>query len=229
MTALIVLGCIALVFFLIGLVPIGADIAYDAEGFRLGVRVWLFTIRLGGGPKKEEAPKKADKKKEEKPKVKKAKKRPSLWVIKSLLKNGFGVLCRFTADLRVEVLRIHFTSAFPDPAVTAMAYGAAGTAMDGLMRVGKGKIRFSDLRADVDFDRGSPEIDFRILVHITVGRSFGAALRFGVCFLRDLVREKRKEKRDGRASDQRDDGRRDGEDQNDGGLEHRGGRAYRYA
>ena len=234
MKALIVLGCIALALFLIGCIPVGADVAYDPEGLRLGVRIGPFTLRLGGKPEKEKKPRKEKKpkeakKKEEKPAEKKPRKLPSAAIILSLLKNGCDLLCRFIAGLRVEFLRIHFVSAFEDPSVTALAYGMAGTAMDGLMRLGKGRIRFTDLRAEVDFDRGSPVIDFRVLVHITVGRVVGAALRFGAGFLCDLLREKRKEKKNGRASHRRNDERRDGEDPDDGGLEHRGGRAYRYA
>ena len=226
MTALIVIGCIAASLFLIGLIPVGADAAFDGNGFRLGVRVGVFSIRLGGEKKSRE---KASDKKKEKPKDKKKKKLPSPSLILSLLKNGYALLCRLIAGLRVDVLRLHFTSGFEDPSLTAMAYAAAGTAMDGLMRVGRGRVRLTDLKADVDFDRTAPLIDFHILVHITIGRVAGAALRFGAGLLRDLMCEKRKERKDGKSSDRRDHGKRNGQDPGDGGLEHGGGRTDRDA
>ena len=229
MKALIVIGIILLVFFLIGLIPVGADVSYEDGKLKLGVRIWRFTILLGGGKKSRKEPKEPKEKKKKEPVPKKAKKKPPLWLVLSLIKNAYALLCRLVAGLRADIRKLHFTSAFEDPSVTAMAYAAAGTAMDGLMRVGGGRIRCSDMRADVDFDSDSPVIDLRIAVHITIGRVFAAAARFGVGVLRDLMAEKRKERKHGKSSDRRDDGRSDGQDPEHGGFEHGGGGAHHYA
>ena len=226
MKALIVIGIILLVFFLIGLIPVGADVSYEDGELRLGVRIWRFTIRLGGGKKSRNEPKE---KKEKEPGQQKKKKKLPLWLILSLIKNAYALLCRLVAGFRADIRRLHFTSAFEDPSVTAMAYAAAGTAMDGLMRVSGGRIRCSDMRADVDFDCSSPVIDLRVAVHITIGRVLSAAARFAVGVLRDLMAEKRKERKHGKSSDRRDVGRSDGQDPKHGRLEHGGGGARNYA
>ena len=171
---------------LIGLIPVGAEAAYDGDGFRLTMRIWFFRVRLGGNKreaaensKESEAPDRSGRKKEKSSRGRGDK----LSLVRKLAKHGFKTLCRLVSRLRVDVLRLHFTSAFSDPAVTAMAYAAAGTAMDGLMRVGRGHIAFSDMMADVDFDSDSPTIDLLLVVRLRVGRIVAEALRFGVCFL----------------------------------------------
>ena len=229
MTALYVVGSIVLIFLLIGRVPVGIDAAYDSDGFRLGLRIWIIRIALG---KKSGKTKKSAGEKEEKPeeqKERKQKKKPSFGFIMSLLRNGLDLIGGLITGLYVDVLKLHFTAAFADPSDTALAYAAAGTVMDALARVGRGHIRFSDLRADVDFESAEPIIDFHIVVHITVGRSVREALRFGAAVLRDLVVEKRKEKKNGKSSSQGTDRRSDGQDPWDGGHEYDGGGAHRYA
>ncbi len=193
MKALIVIGIILLVLLLVGLIPVGAEAEYDDDGFRLKVRVGPLRLRLGGREEKQKK-ERADKKKKEPAEPeeeKKKKKLPSLELIKIALKRGYAFLCRLVSRFRVDVLKLHFTSAFDDPYVTAMAYAAAGTAMDGLLRVGKGHISFSDLRADVDFDRASPSVDLRVALHIRICQLVHEGLGFAFGFLIDFLRFKR--------------------------------------
>ena len=195
MKALIVIGIIALVLFLIGRIRVGAEVVYDDRGFRLAVRFWCFRIQLGSREKKpgkkQEKKKASDESEEEE--IKKEKKRPPLSLLFSAAKHGYRMLCRLVSGLRIDVLKLHFTSAFEDPAVAALAYGAAGTAMDALQRIGGSHIVCSDMRADVDFDGSVPRYDFRIGARLRIGRLLGAALRCGFGILIDLLREKRKE------------------------------------
>ena len=202
MKALIVIGIIALAVFLIGLIRVGAEAAYDEQGFRFSVRFGLFRIRLGGGSKP--AKKKEDKNKSEESEEKEPKKGrrlPPLSLLFSAAKHGYAMLCRLVSSVRVDVLKLHFTSAFDDPAVAALAYGAAGTAMDALRRIGGSRIVCSDMRADVDFDSYVPRCDFRIGARISIGRIVGSVLRCGFGILIDLLREKRKEHNHGKSSD----------------------------
>lgn len=197
MTALIVIGVILLVFVLIGRIPVGVDASYDGTVFRLAARVWLFSIRLGGKekkpPKKE---KRAKKKKEKEPAEEKSKpkrKLPPLPLLKSLAENGFHMLLRLLSRIRTELLKIHFTAAFPDPAVTALIYGAAGTAMEGLVRAGGKNLRRTDLRAEADFDGGAAVIDARLLATIRIHQILSAGAVFGFGFLRDYLRYKKED------------------------------------
>ncbi len=220
MTALIVIAAVALVLLLIGLIPVGVDAAWDGA-LTLAVRAGPLSFRIGGkgdkpadGDGEEKAEKKAGKKrkKKKKPEDGERPKRglPPTPVLKSIVRRGWRALCRLVASLRVDVLRVHFTSAFGDPYTTAMAYAAAGTAMEGLLRAGGGHIRFSDLRADVDFDADSPVIDGRVRVTIRIFRAVGAALRLGFGVLWDYLRYIREVKRNGKQRDRKHDGRRDG-------------------
>lgn len=209
MKALMVIGSIVFVLLLIALIPVGAEAVYDDDGFQLKLRLWFLRLRLGGKKKRsggENTGHKGDKAPEQE---KKKKKLPPMGMIKIVVKRGYALLCRLVSRFRVEVLRLHFTSAFEDPAVTAMAYAAAGTAMDGLLRVGKGHITFSDLRADVDFDGRSPRVDMRIAIRVRIGQLVGEGLGFACGFLRDFMKI-RKELNDGKSSDRGYDGRSDG-------------------
>lgn len=191
MRALIVISIIVFVLFLIGLIRVGAEAAYDDRGFRLAMRFGFFRIRLVGREKanKGSRRKAAEASAEAKPK----KKLPSLSLLRCFARHAFELLCRTVRDLRVDVLKLHFTAAFDDPAVTAMAYGAAGTAMEALQRIGGDHIVCSDMRADADFDGREPRYDFRVGVRMRIGRLLGSAFRFGFGILFDVLREKRKE------------------------------------
>lgn len=194
MKALIVIGIIALVLFLIGLIRVGAEAVYDDRGLRLAVRFWCFRIQLGGGdrrPKKKKEKKESAESEEKEPEKKR--KLPPLPLMFSAAKHGYRLLCRLVSGLRIDVLKLHFTSAFDDPAVAALAYGAAGTAMDALQRIGGSRIVCSDMRADIDFDGSEPKCDFQIGARLRIGRLLGAALRCGFGILIDFLLDKRKE------------------------------------
>lgn len=194
MTALYIVGGIIALAALICAIPAGVEAKFDDNGFSFAARVWFVSIRLGGG-KKEKSPNK-----EKKPKAEKKPLRedgetadkpkaslPALPVLKMLAKRGFRMLGRIVSAIRVDTLRIWFTSAFDDPATAAMAYGAAGTAMETLLRLGEERIAHPDLRADVDFEASEPRLEFLLRLTIRVGRLLGAVLGFGFGFLRDFI------------------------------------------
>lgn len=198
MKTLIVIGVAAFVLFLIGMIRVGAEASFDDRGFRFAVRFWFIRIQLGGKDKPNKKKKEkntSDGSEEEEPKKKK--KPPPVTMLLSAAKRGYALLCRLVSGLRVDVLKLHFTSAFDDPAAAALAYGAAGTAMDALSRIGGDHIVCSDMRADIDFDGSVPRYDFQIGARLRIGRLLGAALRFGFGVLIDLLLEKRKEKKYG--------------------------------
>ena len=187
-----VLCVILAVLLLLGLIPVGVDAGWNEEGLKLFLRVWRFSLRLGGGKKASgDREKKEEDRNTDVKARKRTKRRPSLTTLRMLAENGYRTLCRLLSRLRVELLRIHFTAAWDDPALTAMAYGAAGTAMEGLLAIAGERIGKADLRADADFDRGSPKLDFRIRLTIRVFRLIGSLLGFGCRVLRDMIRLKK--------------------------------------
>ena len=191
MKALLILGVVALILILIGLIPLGVDAAWRENDLTVALRIWLFRLRLGG--RKEKKPKENGTAEASADQPKKEKKRPSRPLIRILAENGCRTLFRLVSRHRTDLLRVHFTSAFPDPAATALAYGAAGAVMEGILNAGGARIRHRDLRADVDFQRSEPEIDARICVTVRVYQILGEALRFGYGFLRDYIRNKRED------------------------------------
>ena len=198
-----VLGILALVLVLLGFLPLGADVAWNGE-LSLAVRVGFFSLRLGERKpsKTKDEPKTAE---EVPPPEKEKKKRrlPPMPLIRSLLHRGYRLLCGVLSHAWTDRLRLHFTAAFSDPALTAMAYGAAGTAMDGLLHVGGKRIRHPDLWAEVDFDSGTPSLDLRFCFVIRLGLIVTEAVRFGFGFLKDFLRYKKQEgrKSNGKSSD----------------------------
>lgn len=200
MTALYILGVIAALIALLCLIPVGAEIRYDEAGFALAVRAGSVSVRIGGrGQEKEKKPKKQKPEKPREPKPEKPRKKgglPPFPVLKMLAEHGFRTLGRIVSRLHVDVLKIHFVSAFDDPAAAAMAYGTAGTAMEVLLSLGGGRIRRADLRADVDFDSSTPRLDFMLRLTIRIGGLLGAALRFGFGFLRDYLPYRRQERKE---------------------------------
>lgn len=189
MTALYIIGGIVLLFVLIGHIPAGAEAALDEYGFSLYVRAGPVRISLGGKGEKPEKKGKSAAEQGDKP-AETEKKKPRLppWpLMKSLAKRGLGLLFRLVRRFRFTLLRLHFTAAFPDPCDTAMAYAAAGTAMDMLKSTGSGRIEKADLRAEADFDSEETRIDFRACLTIRIGAFVGQVLRFGVGLLKDYL------------------------------------------
>lgn len=193
MRALLVWGIVLAALCLLGFLPVGADVRYDDAGLRLGIRLGPFSLTLGKRKPAEETEKRPEKEKTEKEKT--GKKKPggrrlglTPGLVLCLLRRAVRLLARLIAALRVEVLRAHFTAAFDDPAATALVYGAVGTAMEGLSRLSRGRVRLTDLRADADFD-AAPVIDLRVLARLSLGRLLTSVLAFAGGALKDFLRE----------------------------------------
>jgi hypothetical protein len=196
-TAWIVVLCLVLALVGLGCIRLGAELTYE-EGFSFAGRIGGLTLRLGR--KKSKTPEKEpSSEKKDPPETEKKKRRglPPWPVLKILGKNGYNTLCRLVSRLQVDELKIHFTAAWDDPAVTAMAYSAAGVAMEGLLRVGGRRITHADLLADVDFDSGRPVLALHLRLSLRVYQLLGAAGRFGFGFLKDFIKLKIKQKKDG--------------------------------
>lgn len=189
MTGWIAAGCVLLALTALGLLPLGVDAAYEAGGFRLHLRAGPVAIAVYPREKKEKKPKKPRGKGEAAPEdeapADKKKPRPSGPMIKALIARGYEALCRLVRRVRVDVLRLHFTAAGADPYSGAMAYGAAGLAMEGLLRAADGRIAHPDLRADVDFDLEKPKISGQIRLTVRLHRLLGIGIGFGIGVLKD--------------------------------------------
>ena len=205
MTALIILGIILLFFVFLLSLKATVTIAY-ADELTLSVRVLCFKIRIlpkkeKKGPrsmskKKAEklrlkAKKKAQKKreaakaKEEAKRQKKeaAKKRPKksmseiLDTISMVRSIAAEVIRRFFKHLRIDVARVHVKVATGDAATTAVAYGAACTALNMLLPVLSQVKNFSlprekDFSVEPDFLGETPTLDVKLSFSLRVWHLF---------------------------------------------------------
>lgn len=215
MTALMIIGCILLFFIFLLSLKATITIAY-ADELTLSVRVLCFKLQLfpkkeKKGPRsmskkkaeriREKARKKAKKKreaalaKEEEKKKKKeaAKTKPkksmaeildTMTMIRSIVAE---VIRRFFKHLRIDVARVHVKVATGDAATTAVAYGAACTALNVLLPVLSEVKNFSlpsekDFSVEPDFLGDTPTLDVKLSFSLRVWHvlhvAFGALRKF---------------------------------------------------
>ncbi len=177
MTGWAVFGIVIPSLVLLGAIPVGVDASWGQGTFSLKIRVGPFPFRAL--PKRPESGKRRHKipfpgKDKEEPV------RLPLPVLKALVLRGCDALCRAVRRARVDTLRIRYTAAGPDPYEAALAYGAAGTAMEGLLALAGGRIADPDLRADVEVDGGEQTVaDAGFRIAAEGGRAGGFRSRCG--------------------------------------------------
>ncbi|MBR1842233.1 MAG: hypothetical protein IJ788_03040 [Oscillospiraceae bacterium] len=187
MTALIVIGIILLIFFLIAIIPVGVRVGYDKTGFSLDI-VAAF-IKIGILPPKEKKPKAekpkpekptedkpGEEKTEEKPKEEKPQEKPehdlggTVELAMTALRAVGDTLTRLRRKLTVDCIKLRYTSACDDPADAAINYGRAVAAINGLSPfVSKFlRIKKRDYTVLVGFDGGGDKVlvDAQITIRI---------------------------------------------------------------
>lgn len=141
MTALKVIGIILLLFLLIALLRVGAEVRF---GDALTVKLRIGPLRLTVLPAKEKKPKKAKKKKpqpesdaEAAPEKKRALPKFALSELRDLVStvlSALGAMLRKTCKrMRIDPLEVYVTLGGSDPADIAQRYGYASAAMWALM------------------------------------------------------------------------------------------------
>ena len=182
-------------FFLIGCIPVGADVSY--LGGVLTVKAKIGLLRLTLLPKKPKKPQKQKKskksKKKPKPEKPKEKKKPQplsggISGVMELLQFACDTLGDLRRKLRMERLELHVRfGAGDDAAKTAISYGRAwaliGTMLPMLERIFVIKER--DIGAELDYNKEEKmTLDARLCITITIGRALALALRAGIRFLK---------------------------------------------
>ncbi len=114
-----------------------------------------------------------------------------------LLENGGRTLCRIIEGMRVELLRIHYTAAGPDPYDAVMAYGQMGELMEAFRHLAGDRIEQTDFHTDVDFNGDRPVLDGRIRLQAALGHILIAAFGFGTGLLRGYSEYRRTAKTEG--------------------------------
>lgn len=178
MTGWLFPGGVVLLLILIGLIPLGLELIGRDGAFRLGLCVGAFPVARKSAATASDGGKR---------------RLPKGPILQIILKNGYPILCRLLSLGRVEVLRLHFTAAFADPSTAAMAYAAAGVALDALARLGQGRVKHMDVKAAVDFESDTPAVDMHLKCSCRLYRLLYLAVLFGWGFLRDYLRMKKED------------------------------------
>lgn len=209
MTALIIIGCILLFFVFLLSLKATITIAYTDE-VTLSVRVLFLKIKIlpkkeKKGPhsmsrrkaerirakarkkaqkKREAAKAKAEAKKQKKEAAKEKPKKSMSEILDTVsMVRGIAaeVIRRFFKHLRIDVARVKIKVATGDAATTAVAYGAACTALNILLPVLAQVKNFSlprekDFSVEPDFLGETPELDVKLSFSLRVWHLFSVAL-----------------------------------------------------
>ena len=200
MTALIVLGSLALVIVLIGLIPVGVNASFKEGVFRLNAKISAFKITILPRKKSEgKKPSKPKKEKKAKPKdTEKPKKKWSFDEILGLVKLALRALGRFGRKLRVDLLMFHYRVAGGDPFDAAMQYGYITAALGGVTPLldRAAAVKKQDLGVEIDFLAEKPVIEGELTLTIRIGGIVAVAAAAGIEYLklRKTLKQKQAEK-----------------------------------
>ena len=154
--------------------------------------------------------------------------RPDLLRMARMAELAVKLFSRAVGKMRVERLKVHVLSAFPEPYDTAMVYSLAGLSMQTVMLLAGDRIRELDLRSDLDFEGQRPVLNAAVHASLRLGRlaALGLAALYG---RRKILRACRKGCFAAAKGDRRAHGRRFGTDSEHGGCQHHGGFAHNNA
>lgn len=195
--ALIVL----LVLLAVLLIPFGACVRYDQEGFVAFLKVWLLRFQVypaaekkKGKEKKQEQTSGGQPSQPAEEKKDAPKKGGTLELIRAALPLVKPALVGLKKRLSVDHLDLHVTWAGTDPADVAMGYGCANAALGTLWAVidQSFKVKKSNLGVSVDFDAPSPTVYLNATVTLNLWKTLTLVLPLLVRFLRNYSRLKPK-------------------------------------
>ena len=181
MTAIAILSVLLLAAALLPLTPVRLGVCYDKGVFTVTGKAGPVPVRLFPRERVQTAERDADKD------ARKLTERVSPQVLRMLAACAFQAAARLLRRARIEVLRVRYTAAGPDPARAVMAYARAGIAMEAIA----GLVDCADLRADVDLEGGRSAFAGRIGIYLRLGTVLAAAFCFGIAFLRKYYQYKR--------------------------------------
>ena len=202
---LITLGILVL----LAILPLGAAVRYNSEGFSLKVIVGPVRIPVLPGKKKDPE---LEKKKKEAKKVKKTKKASSQPKKKEekpkkekggpitdflpIVKTALQLLNEFRKKLRIKRLKLKMIMAGDDPCDLAVNYGRANAAMGNLLPQLERcfVIKKRDIQVECDFESSQTLVIAHADVTITLGWLLGIVVFYGVRALKQYLQIKNKRK-----------------------------------
>ena len=185
MKALVIIGCILLVVWLISLVRVGGAVEYSAEGLTVRARLGLFSLRVF--PMREKKPPKKEKKKPNQPQEPPEPKRGGDFaLVREILPLAAEAAGRFKRKIRVDRIYLDFTAGASDPARAAMAFGYANAAVGMIWPLLEHNFNIRDrrIRTAVDFQLSSPILYLYAVCSLTVGQAVVLGVTLFLKFLK---------------------------------------------
>ncbi len=183
-------GVLALVIFLLGILPVGVNAVYSMDGAAIRLILGPVRLLLFPNPKKEKQPR------EKKPVTKKElpkKQKEQGGSVKDFYPL-VGMLLEFLGELRtklrVDYLQLKLILAGDDPGDLAINYGRAWAALGNLIPQLERAfvIKKRDMEVACDFEAASTKIYARIDVTITVARILSLGLRNGYHIIKEYLK-----------------------------------------
>ena len=182
---------VVIVLLLFLMLPAGVDAAYRQDALFLSIKLGPLRLRLLPAkdlPKAHGEKKKEKKKKDDKDGGKeKLKLRPGKDDILDGLRLVLGILSRFRRHLSVDLLRLYFVCAAPDPYDAVMQYGYVNTGFSLLSPLLHQvlNIRREEIVLDLDVTAlEKPDIDAHIVATFQIWEIFYLGFYGGIGFLR---------------------------------------------
>ena len=182
---------------LLAILPVGLRFVYDADGLVLSFLLSAVKIRIYPSKKPKPAEKEKQKPQKTAPTGKPAKKEKrggKLSAFKPLLDIAWKFLGDLRRKIRVKRLEMNLVMAADDPCDLAVNYGKAWTAVGSLMPLLESifTIKKRNVQVQCDFTADVPRIFVRLDVTITVGRLVILAVKYGIPFIREYIKNTNK-------------------------------------
>lgn len=182
------------VLLLLVILPLGADVCFDASGFRVNIAAGPFRIPVPSGKNGE----KKDKPKEKTSQATKAKSAPKEKESSAGSWKDFLPVVRIALDflgelrrkIRINRLDMNLIMAGDDPCDLAVNYGRGWAILGDLLPILESAfvIKKRDIRLQCDFTATETKVTARAVITITLGRILSLAARYGYRVLREMMR-----------------------------------------
>ncbi len=195
MTWLLILAGVILLFLLLGMLRLGAQVEYSAQGLFAKLRVGALRFQLYPGKRKKKEPKENQDEQppaEAAPKAAGGKLEPVRRYL-PLIGEAAGELKR---KICIDCLKIDLTVSGSDPSAAAMAFGFSNAALGMIWPVFEQNFQVKEhrLRTGVDFDAQAPVIYVFAAASLRLGQLVSFAIRFGWKFLKIYLAARKSDK-----------------------------------
>lgn len=192
MTALKVLGIIALVLFLLSMIRLGAAVEFSGSGLMVRIKAGAlqFTVfpRKSGRQKREKKSAKSQKEKKKPEEGEASAKGGALALVQEFLPLAADAAGRVKRTIRIDRFYLDLTMAAGDPALAAMGFGGANAVLGMLWPPIEQNFNVKDwrLRTAVDFQLQAPVVWLQAAATLSVGQIVSLGAHLGIRAVRIL-------------------------------------------